>query len=184
MTLDHPDRQAWFSEALERYERPLVVRALGITGELESARDVVQETFLKLARTERSAVDGRLAEWLYTVCRNRALDELRKQDRWRNAMDDARAQAPPREAQTDLAPPAALERAEDLTRVKRALSSLSARQREAVLLKFERGLSYKEIAAVLEISVGTVGWLLHEALAALRARLADLEPQATEGSLS
>ena len=60
-------------EALREYERPLVSYALGITGNLEQARDVVQDTFLKLCNQDPAKLDGHLAQWLYTVCRNRAL---------------------------------------------------------------------------------------------------------------
>ena len=49
-----------------------------LTGDLERARDVVQETFLRLAVQQPSSVDGHLAEWLYRVCRQRALDVCRK----------------------------------------------------------------------------------------------------------
>ncbi len=64
--------------ALERYERPLISYAKGITGDLESARDAVQETFLRLSRQDVRALEKRLAPWLFFVCRNCALDHQRK----------------------------------------------------------------------------------------------------------
>lgn len=65
-------------EALARYERPLISHAKAITGDLESARDAVQETFLRLSRQDVSALAPRLAPWLFLVCKNCALDHLRK----------------------------------------------------------------------------------------------------------
>src|SRR5277367_1966365 len=72
------------SALLDRYERPLVRYAQSITGDLESARDVVQETFIKLARGElkespEAPRDARHTEaWLFTVTRRRAIDHQRK----------------------------------------------------------------------------------------------------------
>jgi len=51
-----------------------------ITGDIEQAREVVQDTFLKLCRQKPAQIRNYLAQWLYTVCRNRALDVLRKRD--------------------------------------------------------------------------------------------------------
>ena len=65
---------AWIRAALDRYERPLVLHARRLTGDLEQARDAVQETFLRLVKERRDAVEPHLAEWLFTVCRNVALD--------------------------------------------------------------------------------------------------------------
>jgi RNA polymerase sigma-70 factor (ECF subfamily) len=75
------DRNAWVRAAVERFEGPLARYAFRIVGEMESARDIVQETFLKLCGQDRDRVEPHLAEWLFTVCRNRALDVLRKEKR-------------------------------------------------------------------------------------------------------
>lgn len=61
------------NRALERFERPLISHAKEITGDLESARDAVQETFLRVSRQDVSALEPRLAPWLFFVCRNCAL---------------------------------------------------------------------------------------------------------------
>src|SRR4051794_17848688 len=68
----------WIQLTLEEFESQLIRYAYRITGDLEQAREVVQETFLKLWQADRSEVDGHVAEWLYTVCRNGALDLRRK----------------------------------------------------------------------------------------------------------
>ena len=69
----------WIQTAMERHSGPLLRYANGLTGNAETARDVVQETFLRLCRAERGRVEGHLAAWLYTVCRNLALDVHRKE---------------------------------------------------------------------------------------------------------
>jgi RNA polymerase sigma-70 factor (ECF subfamily) len=63
------------------------------------------------------------------------------------------------------------ERADSVSRVLRALSGLPANQREVLRLKFQHGLSYREIAGVTELSVTNVGFLIHSGLKSLRARL-------------
>src|SRR5918993_5938822 len=66
--------------AVGRYERPLLSYALRIVGghDVERARDCVQETFAKLCDQPPANVNGHLGPWLYTVCRNAALDVRRK----------------------------------------------------------------------------------------------------------
>lgn len=82
-----PDRTEWVREILVEFEGPLVRYAQRITGDLETARDVVQETFLRLCRQDPSEIGGHLAQWLFTVCRNRALDVQRKERRMSTATD-------------------------------------------------------------------------------------------------
>ncbi len=52
----------WFRAALARYERPLIHYAVSITGELEPARDAVQDTFIRLSNEEPSRLDGHLEQ--------------------------------------------------------------------------------------------------------------------------
>lgn len=188
------DPHAWLRAALDEFEAPLIAYAQRITGNLETARDVCQDTFLKLARAGPEAeqeLRGRLAEWLFTVCRNQALDTLRRDRTRRRAETDMQtagttphgATAPPHLPGSPGSPPApceALERAEDQSLIAGALGHLPANQQEAIRLKFEHGLSYKQIAKVLETSVGNVGWLLHTGLRALRGELAGSELAGSE----
>jgi RNA polymerase sigma factor (sigma-70 family) len=71
----------WVHAALRQYEGSLVRYAAQITGDLDRARDVVQDTFLRLCHEPQSKVEPHLAQWLFKVCRNRALDVLRKESR-------------------------------------------------------------------------------------------------------
>src|SRR4051812_30204860 len=74
------EKALWIRTSLARYEAQLTRYAYRITHDLERAREVVQETFLKLWQADKALIEGHLAEWLYTVCRNQALD-LRRKDR-------------------------------------------------------------------------------------------------------
>jgi RNA polymerase sigma-70 factor (ECF subfamily) len=158
-----PDgRAAWIAAAVERYEQPLARYAERFLGDADRARDVVQDTFLRLCRQERADLNGRLGEWLYTVCRNRAVDVRRKE---RPVRDLTRDVAQPRED----APVAA----GSATDVSQALAGLSANQQEAIRLKFHHGLKYREIAAVTGLSVSNVGFLIHTGLKKMRAALGE-----------
>lgn len=163
------DRE-WIQRVLERYERGLVLSAQRILGDLERARDVVQETLLKLLRQEPRVADEALATWLHSVCRNASLDVRRKEQRMRS-LDDVGSHE---RGAVALAPrlPEKLEREDRATSFESLLRSLPERQREVLRLKFQTGLSYKEIGEVTETSVSHVGVLVHKAIKALRERFA------------
>ena len=79
--VDDANKASFVRAALLQYEGPLVRYAAAITGDVERARDVVQDTFVKLCAAKPEELEGRVREWLFTVCRNRALDVQRKESR-------------------------------------------------------------------------------------------------------
>ncbi len=160
-------RTAWVERALERYERPLVAYALRLTGNLEQARDVVQDTFLRLCASERERVDDHLGPWLFHVCRNRALDVLRKEHRM-DSLTDAQAAVV---ASARPAPSAIAERREATDHVLGILDELPANQQEVIRLKFQHGMSYKEISEITGHSVSNVGYLIHTGIKAIRRQI-------------
>ena len=155
------------TEAIDSYEALLISYAKEITGELESAKDAVQETFLRLSRQNLSALQSRLRPWLFVVCRNCALDHVRKIIKFSpDPVEDHDC------ADGDPAPDDRAMVSEEGKKVWELVSDLPLQQREIVKLKFEAGLSYKEIAEALKTSVSTIGVQLHEAMHTLRSRWA------------
>src|SRR5437762_12689837 len=75
------DAEQKFEEILQRFEIPLLQYAVRITGDRERARDVVQETFVKFQRNGAINRQDAPATWLFTVCRNTALNVCRKEKR-------------------------------------------------------------------------------------------------------
>ena len=71
----------------------------------------------------------------------------------------------------DPPPPAALERKESESRVLGLLGTLPANQQEVIRLKFQHGLSYREISRVTKLTQSNVGFLIHTGLKALRQQL-------------
>lgn len=166
-------KNRWLSRALERYEVPLLRYATSILRDADRARDVVQDTFLELCDQKPERVAGHLAEWLFTVCRNRALDLRRREGRVRSLGEtDADSIESPAEDSS-----VALEHGERLGAVLRAIDALPQNQREVVRLKFQCDLSYLEISRVTGLSVSNVGFLIHTAIKRLRTRIApETEP--------
>jgi len=159
-------------EALARFETPLIAYATRLSGDAERARDVVQETFLKLCATREGEVEHKLGEWLYTVCRNLALDSRRKESVMNTAGGAGEETSVLARSSGEADGPAGeAERRDSVSRVLGALERLPANQREVLRLKFQHGLSYREIAGVTELSVTNVGFLIHRGLKSLRARL-------------
>ena len=156
-----------FPALLARYERPLVRYAFGILGDLEGARDVVQDTFIRLVRSEMAIAGGKhLEAWLFTVCRHRAVDYQRKHSRIipMTIPDEAQLAAEPDPAEQT-------ERSDTAASLLRLLKTLPANQQEVIRLKFQNDLSYKEIAEITKLSVTNVGFLMHTGLKRVRALL-------------
>lgn len=155
--------------ALDTYERPLVAYARRLLGgDLERARDVVQEVFLRLCKTPPDASEGHSKEWLYTVCRNLALDVRRKEARmieWTETRMTERGGAA-------NAATATLEERDAREAMTALLAELPDREREALRLRFQHGLAYREVAEVMGESVGSVSWWIHAGVQRLRGKLA------------
>ena len=161
-----PD-SSWISSVLAEFEQPLTRYAAHITGDVERAREIVQDTFLRLCRQKPAKISGHLAQWLYTVCRNRALDVLRKERRM-TGISDAQL-----ELQTHSGPDAsaAMEKEEQLTDVLKILTTLPANQQEVIRLKFQGDLSYTEISRITNLTVSNVGFLIHTGLKTIRKKI-------------
>ena len=167
MHIDESRRAEWVRSAVERFVGPLTRYAQVITGDLEQARDVVQDTFVRLCDEKPERIDAHLAQWLFTVCRNRALDVQRKQSRMKPLSEaDINSQVSP-----DLSPAAQAERCETNGEVTNLLARLPRNQQEVIRLKFQNGLSYREISEITQLSVRPVGFLLPTALHPLRQQM-------------
>jgi len=162
------DSQAeWVREVMDRQAGPLTRYAATITRDVERARDVVQDTFARLCAEDRARLEPHLAEWLFTVCRNRALDVLRKENRM-TALSEAELETHP---SAGPSPAHEAERRDTHNHVLEALATLPRNQQEVVRLKFQNGLSYAEISRITQLTVTNVGFLIHTAIKTLRHRL-------------
>ena len=140
------------AEIIERYERPLVAYVARIVNDSERARDLAQETFLRIFRHARAyRTSARFATWLFHIARNVARDELRaRRRRVTLSREDEAAEA---EHANDGGFFARIEMRETILR---ALEDLSPRDRALVLLRDLEGLSYDEVAEKVGLPLGTV----------------------------
>jgi len=174
--------RAGVSEAFDvlvyRYERELFNYLRRYLGDSTLAEDVFQNTFLQFHQRLELYDAGRpVRPWLYTIATNQAIDTLRKNGRHDQVSLDANP-GYDEEAGTfaeliegkATEPLEALIGAERRQWVRNAVSSLPERLRLVLILAYYQGLSYREIAEVLSVPVGTVKSRLHTAV----SRLAEL----------
>jgi RNA polymerase sigma-19 factor, ECF subfamily len=159
-----------FRELFDREVSALVRYATGALGSREDARDAVQESFLRLWQTRaRLEPESDPVRLLYTIVRNLSRDRLRHQALERRPHPYLEA---PNLVQPGPLPTEDSEEVSELERaVQRALETLSPRQREIVLLRWRRQLTYEQIGAELGIAPGTASAHMQRAIGQLRALL-------------
>jgi RNA polymerase sigma-70 factor, ECF subfamily len=156
-------RDADFAELVRRYSRPLRFYLIRYLGDSDLADDLVQSTFLHVLDRCGQYRDGRrVRPWLYAIANHQAIDALRH--RRRNPSLSCRAGNLP-----DADPGAMLLGKEERQWLRTSLERLPDSLRSPLLLAYEAGNSYREIAVILHIPVTTVKSRLHEAITKLRA---------------
>lgn len=144
--------------------------AFHLCGDASTAADITQDVFLKVI-ARMSQFDGRSAftTWLYRIAVNTAIDHQRATQR-DVALADVMPDIP--SPQPDFYMRLARRR-----RIEGALAALPEVLRVPIVLRHMQGLSYTEIAATLEVTVGTVASRLSRAHARLARDLSDLAPE-------
>ncbi len=169
------------AELFAALESPLLSYALRLTGERAAAEDIVQEAFMRLHAQFSEVREPR--RWLYRTVHNLALNQLR--DSEKIVPLDTRASAAAPQASTLRPHPSTLDfpdpqplpdeqiiRLEGIGLVRLSLEALDRRSRELIRLKFNEGLSYKEMSTRTGLNIGHVGYLLHHAIKAIADELA------------
>ena len=164
-----------FNQLVLRWERPIYALAYRVIGREDDARDVCQETFLRAFR----ALGGfkgqaKFSSWLYRITLNLCRDWIRRQRRQPVAQApegvdllDLATETTPAESIEDLVARRELSHA-----VARAMASLPDEQRTAIILKEYHGLTFQEIADLLDCPLSTVKTRLYQGLTVLRRQLA------------
>jgi RNA polymerase sigma-70 factor (ECF subfamily) len=156
-------------QIMDSYQKPLVAYADGILHDVDAARDVVQEAFIRLVRTEAREEVHAPKTWLYRTSRNLAIDRLRKAGRMIPLEGDGRETAATARAESPLAHAS---HKDDSAYLLALVGRLPARQQELLRLRYQGELSYRRMSEVTGLSVSNVGYLLHQAIQQLRKMFA------------
>jgi RNA polymerase sigma-70 factor, ECF subfamily len=165
-------RPGAFEELFARYETRLIAYATRYVGSPDLARDVCQEIFLKLiSKPPRILICDSLAPWLFRVTRNLAIDKRRRR-KFEIHEEDAEMPEPRAEGN----PLVSLSRKSDVEMVRSLVESLPTDLRDVVELRIDGGVSFKNIAVLLDIPQGTALWRMHRAVQVLRQEWRRHEP--------
>ena len=163
-----------FNQLVLRWERPIYALAYRMIGREEDARDVGQETFLRAFRA-LSGFKGqaKFSSWLYRITLNLCRDWIRRERRKPVAqapegvdLIELAGEATPTESIEDLVARKELSQA-----VAQAMARLPEEQRTAIILKEYHGLTFQEIADLLDCPLSTVKTRLYQGLSVLRRQL-------------
>ena len=164
-----------FAQLVSRWERPIYALAYRTLRREEEARDVVQDAFLRAYRGLKGFKgEAKFSSWLYRITLNLCRDWMRKERRapvaqvpeGTDPLDLADQQAAPTESVEDL-----VARREMSAAVQLAMAELPEEQRLAIMLKEYHGLTFQEIAEMLDCPLSTVKTRLYQGLTVLRRRL-------------
>lgn len=164
-----------FYEPLVRaYEKPGLRLALGMMGNLEDAKDALQNAFIKTFEAlGRFDLRRPFGPWFFQILRNQCRDQLRsRKARFRLEALDERLELRPADPETG--PVRVRERAKAREIIWEALERIGDEHREILILKELQGFRYGEIAAILEIPEGTVASRLYHARRALKEALEEI----------
>lgn len=149
-----PDR---LTALFNSYHQPLVRFLTRQLGDRDWAEEIAQETFVRALKQETIASER---SWIFAVAMNLVRDETRRDARHRRRLELMRDEA---KAESVVMPgPTSMERDEERAMARQAVETLAERDRDALLLR-EEGMNYEEIAAALDLSVGSVGTTLSRA---------------------
>ncbi len=146
--------------------------AFQMSGKREDAMDILQDAATKALSHDNapSRNSSEFRPWFFKVVRNRALDQLRRQQRFIH--EPVVAESLPGTTRDN--PEDSFEQEQLSKQIQQALQKLNFQQREIVMLKDYHGFNYAQIAEVLDIPKGSVMSRLHRARMALRSLLADI----------
>ncbi len=158
---------------IQEYERLFIQRAYAISGNLEDARDIVQDSLIKYIKFRKAGNEVKNPKsWIMMVIRNGAIDFKRKQQN-KNKLASESIESDEDlsvTAKATLPPDKAMERTEDIKLGAKLLTHLNEREQNIVKMKIYQGCSYKEIAETHKMSVSNVGVTIHNAIKKLRQK--------------
>lgn len=177
-------REAAYRELIRRYERPVFSLVFRMVRDRELAEDLSQDTFVKvLQHIDRYRPEFKFSSWLFKIANNVAIDHLRRRQLDTVSMDgsphavtsDAVERTSFDVSAQDESALEVLEAKELGSSIEQAISQLRPEYRACILLRHVEDKSYEEIAATLDLPLGTVKTYIHRARHELRGLLEHLK---------
>ncbi|HEX9633796.1 MAG TPA: sigma-70 family RNA polymerase sigma factor [Gemmatimonadales bacterium] len=172
-----------FRELVRRYQRPVFSLIYRMVRDRETAEDLAQETFIKVLNAIDSyRPEHKFSSWIFKIANNAAIDHLRRRDPDLLSLDGAPdAVSADRQEATSLqvrdlgeSPLDELQARELGSHIETAIARLRPEYRACIMLRHVEGRAYEEIAAILDLPLGTVKTYIHRARAELRDMLGSL----------
>lgn len=166
-----------FEELIGSYQKRVFNLALRIIGNYDDAADLAQEAFVRIYKAISSFKEqSSFSTWVYRITTNVCLDEIRKRKNRKVVYIDEDIQTDDGEMKrqvisSDPGPDEAAERSEIRRIVNDAINRLPEEQRVVITLRDLQGMSYEEIARILELPAGTVKSRINRARLALKNML-------------
>ena len=176
-------RELAFRELVRRYERPVFSLVFRMVRDRETAEDLAQDAFVKiLNHIDKYSPEFKFSSWLFKIANNVAIDYLRKRRLDTISMDGSPHASTASEVEaTTLNLESEQESALDELEAKelgsaieRAIAKLRPEYRACIMLRHVEGRAYEEIAATLDLPLGTVKTYIHRARHELRKALEGL----------
>ena len=183
VALAQQGRESAFRELIRRYERPVFSLIFRMVRDRELAEDLSQDTFVKvLNHIDRYRPEFKLSSWLFKIANNVAIDHLR-----RRQLDTVSMSGSPHAETTEAIEATSfdivaqqesaldeMEARELGSAIEQAIARLRPEYRSCIMLRHVEGRSYEEIAATLDLPLGTVKTYIHRARHELRRALGHL----------
>jgi RNA polymerase sigma-70 factor, ECF subfamily len=183
VALAQQGRETAFRELIRRYERPVFSLIYRMVRDRELAEDLAQDTFIKvLNHIDRYSPEFKFSSWLFKIANNVAIDFLRRKKLDTISMDGSPHASTASEIEATTfeigaqqeSPLEEMESRELGTAIEKAIARLRPEYRSCIMLRHVEGRSYEEIAATLDLPLGTVKTYIHRARHELRRALEHL----------
>lgn len=176
-------REAAFRELVRRYERPVFSLIFRMVRNSETAEDLAQDSFIKvLNHIDKYRPEFKLSSWLFKIANNVAIDHLRRKQLETVSVSGSPHASSPTEVEAtsfeipsgDVSALDEIEARELGSAIEKAIGQLRPEYRSCIVLRHVEGRSYEEIAATLDLPLGTVKTYIHRARIELRDLLEHL----------
>lgn len=183
VALARAGKEAAYRELLRRYERPVFSLIYRMVRDRELAEDLAQESFVKVLNALDSyQPEYKFSSWIFKIANNAAIDHLRRREIVTLSLDGAPGARTADEVEATALQ--AVDRSESAldeleakelgTSIEQAIARLRPEYRACILLRHVEGRAYEEIAAMLDLPLGTVKTHIHRARHELREYLGPL----------